>query len=263
MSKNIIIAGVLLCLFMSQITFGQVQVKSTAMKQAIIFRPNQDAIRGKLAEIGEEYIVVFSSEREVTIPFADISRIILTYERGSGRGPIYGAVLAGYAGTLILTRSQDLVVVPSIALGAGIGYLVDPGSVQKEEVFDFTGSGEAKTGEKSRLLRAATHESRESKVHITFQGSHVNSNMPKLNLPGSSTSYDYNTISEFNWLRKVQVTYSVVPEVEVGVALVWFSEPPPLAIATPKVTMGSSRLKQPENTSWRYTNRCMTYLIHG
>ncbi|OGU29777.1 MAG: hypothetical protein A2057_08070 [Ignavibacteria bacterium GWA2_35_9] len=255
MSKNIIIAGVLLCLFMSQITFGQVQVKSTAMKQAIIFRPNQDAIRGKLAEIGEEYIVVFSSEREVTIPFADISRIILTYERGSGRGPIYGAVLAGYAGTLILTRSQDhggfvesrdlslylLVVVPSIALGAGIGYLVDPGSVQKEEVFDFTGSGEAKTGEKSRLLRAATHESRESKVHITFQGSHVNSNMPKLNLPGSSTSYDYNTISEFNWLRKVQVTYSVVPEVEVGVALVWFSEPPQFSFGYE--TLGNSDSK--------------------
>lgn len=240
MVKNVIIARVLLCLFLGQVAFGQMQVKSTAMKQAIIFRPNQDAIRGRLAEIGDEHIVVLSSEREVTVPFSDISRIILTYEQGSGRGPIYGAVLGGYASTYVLARSQDhggfaesrdlslylLVVVPSIALGAGIGYLVDPGSGQKEEVFDFTGSDEAKAREKARLVRAATHESRESKVHITLQGSHVYSNMPRLLLPGSSTSYDYNAISEFNWLRKVQATYSVVPEVEVGVAVVWFSEPP-------------------------------------
>jgi len=88
MANNIIIAGVLVCLFLSQATFGQAQVKSTAMKQAIIFRPNQDAIRGKLAEIREEDIVVLSSEREVTVPFAEISRIILTYEQGPGRGTI-------------------------------------------------------------------------------------------------------------------------------------------------------------------------------
>ena len=241
MAKSIIIVGVLLCLFLSQVTFGQVQVKSTVIKQVLVFRHNQDAIRGRLVEIQAESLVVLSSEREVTVPFADISRIILTYEQGPRRGPIYGAVLAGYASTYILARSQDhggfletqnmslyllLVVAPSIALGAGIGYLVDPGSAQKEEVFDFTGSDEVKAGEKSRLARAATHESRESKVHITFQGSHVNSNIPKLILPGSSTSYDYGTISEFNWLRRVQATYSVVPEVEAGVALVWFSEPP-------------------------------------
>lgn len=242
MFKNITIAGVLLCLFMSEVTFGQVQVKSTAMKQVLIFRPNQDAVRGKLAEIREEYIVVLSSQREITVPFAEISRIILTSEQGAGRGPLYGAVLAGYAGAYLFATSGSnggfvnsrngtglvilIFVLPSISLGAGMGYLVDPGSTQKEEVFDFTGSDEAKAQEKSRLVRAATHESRESKVHITFQGSHVNSNIPKLILPSSYPSYDNSTISEFNLLRKAQVTYSVVPEAEVGVALVWFSEPP-------------------------------------
>ena len=255
MANNIIIAGILVCSFLSQATFGQAQVKSTAMKQAIIFRPNQDAIRGKLAEIREEDIVVLSSEREVTVPFAEISRIILTFEQGPGRGPLYGAVLAGYASTYILATSQDnggfvesrnlpwylLVVVPSIALGAGIGYLVDPGFAQKEEVFDFTGSNDAKAREKARLVTATTHGSRESKVHITFQGSHVNSNMPKLILPGSYASYDNGTISKFNVLRKAQVTYSVVPEVEVGVALVWFSEPPQSSFGYETLGNGDSK----------------------
>jgi len=240
MAKNIISTGVLVCLFLSQVTFGQVLVKSTAMKQALIFRPNQDAIRGKLAEIREESIVVLSSDREVIVPFAEISRIILTYEQGPGRGLLYGAVLAGYASTYVLATSQDnsgfvesrdlpwylIVVVPSIALGAGIGYLVDPGFGQKEEVFDFTGTDQAKTQEKSRLTAAAINGSRESKVHITLQGSQVHTNMPKLAVPGSYTSFDNSSTSEFRILRKAQATYSVVPEVEVGVAWVWFSEPP-------------------------------------
>jgi len=255
MARNVVTAGVALCLVLTQVTLGQVQVKSTTMKQALVFRPNQDAVRGKLAEIGNEYIVVLSSEREVTVPFAEISRIIWTYEQGSGRGPLYGAVLAGYAGAYLYEKSRDnggfvestsgfgmlLVVLPSIALGAGIGYLVDPGFAQKDEVFDFTGSDEAKAEEKSRLIRAATHESRESKVHITFQGSHVHSNMPKLILPGSYTSYDNSTTSKFNVLRKAQVTYSLVPEVEVGVALVWFREPSQSSFGYETLSNGDTR----------------------
>ncbi|MEX2116461.1 MAG: hypothetical protein WEB37_06215 [Bacteroidota bacterium] len=222
------------------------------MKEALIFRPNQDAIRGRLVEIREESIVVLSSEREVTVPFADISRIILTSNRGAGRGALYGAVLAGYTSMYLLTGSNDgfvgsrnfsiylLAVVPSIALGAGIGYLVDPGFEQTEEVFDFTGSDEAKAREKSRLVTATTHGSRESKVHITVQGSHVNSNNPKLILPGSN-NYDYNTLSEFNMLRKAQVTYSLVAEVEVGVALVRFSEPPQTRFGFEALSNGDSK----------------------
>ena len=247
MAKNITPLGIILFLFLSQLTFGQVQVKSTVKNQALIFRHDQDAIRGRLAEIQDESIVVLSSQREEKIPFADISRIILTFEQGSGRGPIYGGVLAGYTSTYILAGIQDhggylekeglalwllLVVAPSVALGAGVGYLVDPGSSEKEEVFDFTGSYEEKNREKSRLARSVTHESRESKVHITFQGSHVYSNLPELTSPGSTSgdyySYGYSRykLTEFNWMRKMQATYSVLPEAEAGVALVWFNEPP-------------------------------------
>jgi hypothetical protein len=250
MGKNLIIAGALICLFLGQKTLGQVQVKITAMKQGLIFRPNQDAIRGKIAEIREECIVVLSSEREVTVPFADISRIILTYEQGSGRGTIYGAVLAGYASTYVLVTSQDhggfvrsrdlpiylIGVVPSIALGVGIGYLVDPGSAQKEEVFDFTGTDEAKGQEKSHLVRAATHGSSERKVHISFQGSHVNA------------SYDNSAISGFNMLRKAQMTYSAAPEIEVGIALVWFGEPPQSADAFEILTNGDFKFSYVSQT---------------
>jgi hypothetical protein len=213
------------------------------MNEALIFRYHQDAIHGTLAEIREEYVVVLSSEHEVQVPFREISRILLTFEHGLGRGPITGALLAGYASACILATSHGhggyvespdlpwypLVVVPSIALGAGIGFLVDPGSGQKEEVFDFTGTDADRAREKSRLERDVTQGWRASQVHISFQGSRVNPNIPKLVLPGSTIYYDNSTTTTFNVLRKAQVTYSVVPEVEVGVALVWFSEPPELS----------------------------------
>ncbi|MEK9138012.1 MAG: hypothetical protein AAB393_12875, partial [Bacteroidota bacterium] len=255
MAKNTINARVLLCLFLSQVTIGQVQVKSTDMKQALIFRPNQDAIRGRLAEVGEEHIVVLSSNREVTVPFADISRVILTHEHGPGRGPFYGAVLAGYASAYLFGTSREhggfaespstpwilLGVLPSIAIGAAIGYLVDPGYSQVEEVFDFRGSGEEKSRERSRLVRAAVDVSRERKVHITFQGSHVNSSIPKLSLPGAYPYYDDGVTSRFNLLRRVQATYSLVPEVEAGIAIVWFGEPPQFTFGYEFLGTGDSR----------------------
>jgi hypothetical protein len=240
MGKRIIVVGILLCVFLSQVAFGQMKIKNTAMKRAIVFRSTQDAIRGKVAEIRDSSIVVLTSEREVTVPFSEISRIIWTHEQGPGRGPLMGAVLLGYAGACLYATSRDhggfvengdlwgylLPVLPSIALGAGIGYLVDPGFAQEELVFDFTGSEEEKAREKSHLIRAATHVSHESTVHITFQGSHVSSSMPNLILPNSNTSYDFRQVSGFNLLRKAQVTYSFLPELEAGIAFVWFSEPP-------------------------------------
>ena len=252
MFKQIITAGLLLSLLMSQTLFGQ--AKTASMNQVLVFRPDQDVIRGKLVEIREESIIVLTSEREVAIPFSEISRMILNNERTTGRGPLYGAILAGYASTYALAQSEDqggfvksrdlswyfLIVGPSIALGAGLGYLIDQGHVQTEEGFDFTGSDEAKAREKSRLRAAASHESRESKVHITFQGSHVYPNIPKLPLPGSS-AYNNTTVSKFNVLRKAQITYSVMPELEAGVALVWFSEPPQYGFGYESLGNGNSR----------------------
>ncbi|MBI5473414.1 MAG: hypothetical protein HY961_13800 [Ignavibacteriae bacterium] len=236
MFKHSISVGIILCLFMGQPLFGQAQVKNSAIKEALIFRPDQDVIRGKLLEIRQDAIVVLSSERERAVPFSGISRIILTYDRRAGGGPVIGAILGGYAGVLVLAHAENrggfvespnsseylLIVAPSIALGAGLGYLVDQAPAQTEEAFDFTGGEESRVREKSRLIAAATQETRESKVHVSFQGSHIYSHMPKT----GPDAYPTKKLSMFNILRKVQATYSLLPELEAGVAFVWFDEPP-------------------------------------
>lgn len=233
------IAGTVLCLLLFQIGVGQVHVTSTVMKQALIFRPNQEVIRGTIVEIREDSIVVLSSEREVTVPIADIGRIIWTYDSGPARGFVYGAILGGYASSYIYTRSLNsdgffgtenalgffLVVPPSMAIGAGIGFLIDPGPSHKEILFDFAGSDEERARERARLVEAATDGSGGSNLHVTFQASQVSAHMPEFNFPNSLSSYENSRVTRFNLLRKAQVTYSVAPEWEIGVALVWFGEP--------------------------------------
>jgi hypothetical protein len=233
------IAGMVLCLLLFQIALGQVHVTSTVMKQALIFRPNQEVIRGTIAEIGEQSIVVLSSGQEIAVPIADISRIIWTCDPGPARGFLCGAILGGYASSYIYTRSLNnngffetgnalmffLVVPPSMAIGAGIGYLINPGSARKEVLFDLAGSDEERARERVRLIEAATDGSRGGDLHVTLQASQVFAHMPELNLPNSFSSYEISRVTGFNLLRKAQVTYSVAPEWEIGVALVWFGEP--------------------------------------
>jgi hypothetical protein len=275
MVEKIIMGGLAVSLFLGQGAFGQVQVKNPAMKRVLVFRPNQDAIRGLLAEIRDESIVVLTSEREVTVPFSEISRILRTYERGRVRGPIYGAILGGYAGAYWYTSSSDnggfvesgfplgyLLVVPSsIAIGLGIGYLVELGSSQKDEVFDFTGSDSAKARERSRLTDAATHEPRESNVHITIQGSHVHASMPELNPGGSTDYYGGNRISRFKLLRKAQVTYSPAPDIEAGVALVWFGDPPQSSYGYENFANGDSKHYQ-GTQSFEALGKCVVVLYN-
>jgi hypothetical protein len=241
MTKNATVAIMLLFAFFCPRTFGQVHVKNTNMKQVLLFRSNQEALRGNLVEMRDDTLVVLTANREMAVPLADIRRIIWSYERGPGRGPVIGAVAAGYLGAYLYAQSQNyggfvrsenwvgyaLFVPPSIALGAGIGYLVDPGSSHAERVFDFTGDEESKSDERARLVRAVTQDSPESKVHITFQGSHVYPRGPQLVVGNSSPMYDGSrVISDFNLLRKAQLTYSITPDLEAGIAFVWFGEPP-------------------------------------
>jgi hypothetical protein len=239
MASRCIISGVVLYACVCQILVGQVRVTSSVMKQALIFRPNQEVIRGTIAEIGEQSIVVLSSGQEIVVPIADISRIIWTCDPRPARGFLCGAILGGYASSYLYTRSLNnngffetgnalvffLVVPPSMAIGAGIGYLIDPGSARKEVLFDFAGSDEERARERARLIEAATDGSRGSNLHVTLQASQVFAHMPELNLPNSFSSYEISRVTGFNLLRKAQVTYSVAPEWEIGVALVWFGEP--------------------------------------
>lgn len=219
------------------------QESGVPLRRAIVFRPNQEAISGRLIRVGDNSLVVLTLHHEEEIMFEDISRVILSGESRSSKGVIHGALLGGYAVTALVGATDSkptgylrrdyssglgilVILIPSVFAGGGIGYLLDPGTDGREEMFDFTGSHGSQTAERKRLQNELKDTKREHGVHISVQGSQIFPSVVKAEESQSSYwgGYGYE-VSDFNVLRRLQVTYSILPNVEVGLASVWFGEP--------------------------------------
>jgi hypothetical protein len=235
------------------------QERSSSLRRIIVFRPGQQAISGRLTVVEDRHIVVLTTTTEEKIYFEDMSRIILAGESRRGMGVLYGAIAGGYASSYLLgtDRGQSggflrretysplallIIIAPSILVGSGLGYLVDPGSDGKEEFFDFTGSSNQRRVEEKRLKDLFEGNAGERTIHIAIQGSQVYPSVLTDNAPpGSYPSGDYNSLTDFNILRRFQVTYSFRPEVEVGISVVWFGEPARNAYSFESLPSGASR----------------------
>jgi hypothetical protein len=105
---------ILICAFVAaaMVTVSMsVHAQEKSLKRIIVFRPEKDAIGGRLISVDDHGMVVLSATREETIPFEEISRIILTGESRSSKGAVYGAVLGAYASVAFfgaIRRRQDL-----------------------------------------------------------------------------------------------------------------------------------------------------------
>ena len=238
MHHRIIVALSVVCCFLGFDSAAQSQTDSRVRHEILIFRTDREVLRGAAVDLRGDTIVVSSPLGDVTLSFAAISRIILRLEAGPSRGPIYGGVLAAYASAAIILSVGDrdgfvkpdnlaaygLLAIPSIAVGVGIGYLFDHDSRPVEDVFDFTGSDAEKDRERGRLIAALARVQHRRKIHVSLQSGEVYSNLPALVLPDPYGNYDHSAANGFNLLRKIQVTYSVTPEVEAGAGLLWFGE---------------------------------------
>jgi hypothetical protein len=226
------------------------QERLALSRRVIVFCPNQDALSGRLIRVGDSSISVLTAKREEKILFENISRIVLSGEKKASKGVVYGAILGGYGAVAILGQSENytpkptgylmsnnlstwvflLIVTPSILAGGGIGYLIDPGSDGTEEMFYFTGSEDSRNAERQRLTGALSNVERDHTVHLSVQGSQVYPSVIKRD--ESQSSYGggfgyggYNNVMSFNIYRRVQLTYTIHPNVEVGIASVLFGEP--------------------------------------
>jgi hypothetical protein len=125
------------------------------------------------------------------------------------------------------------------AVGGGLGLLFGSVLAKGERVFDFKGDGEKRSEQWERLKRFVISGEKEmdKKIHLTIQGGQ--------NFPGVSDRYmslleksgyyviRYTDTAEgwdkevtnFNMLRKVQLTYSAMAKMEVGVAAYFIGEP--------------------------------------
>ncbi|MBI5463601.1 MAG: hypothetical protein HY966_01450 [Ignavibacteriales bacterium] len=232
---------------------------SGSLQHALVFRPGQEVLSGRIVDVKDDHLVLLTNRSEEVVPFSEVSRIIVRTTASSGRGVLYGAVLGGYVGMLAFGTEQNsggylssgssrvfgflVGVLPSLALGAGLGYLIDSGPSEKEELIEFTGSTDSRRNAIARLRSGLGRTDSHQRIHVSFQGSQVNPSIPPLELPSQYHSSAYDGYTNFNILRRLQATYSIVPEVELGAGIVWFGQPE-------KMGSGYENLSNNQSRSW-------------
>ena len=220
------------------VTASDMQAKHSGYTRVLIFRLSAGAVSGRLMAVEQDTLRVVTTSGEELIGRTGITRVIVRGEPRSGEGAGYGMLIGGYAsvyllgardesGTFLHPRIEErpfvilFGLIPGVAIGAGVGFLVDSGSDGTDELFELSGSPESRQTEWRRLANVLKPQEYK-KFHISAQGSHLfdfNFSDPFFDSP-----YDPEGVTRFNLVRKLQCTYSLLPEVEVGVALVPFGE---------------------------------------
>lgn len=222
-------------LLLMLVTESDTQTKLSNYKRVLIFRSSSGAVSGYLTTVEQDTLHVLTTSGEESISRAEITRVIVRAEPRSGQGLGYGMLIGGYAGLYLLGARDEsgtflhsrldeqpfvilLGLLPGLAVGAGAGYLVDPGSEGSDQLFDINGTAESGQTEWHHLTESL--KPRESaKLHISIQGSHLyNFNFSDQ----FKTDYGREDFSSFNLVRKLQCTYSIMPQLEAGAAVAPF-----------------------------------------
>jgi hypothetical protein len=114
-----------------------------------------------------------------------------------------------------------------VLVGGGIGMFIPSGS-GSQMVLEFNRSETENKKAREKLYGLFSNTLDFRKIHVNIQGAHVYSRTKdQFGALNGMNGYDYygEGMSDFNLLRKVQVTYSTQPDVEIGAAILWSSEP--------------------------------------
>jgi len=213
------------------------------------------ALSGLLVGIESNALILRISGQNEKIQLNSIAWVTIEIEKKTSRNTLYGALLGIYFGNLIFLRAenQPLAYIQDIeanalglfltnaifaGAGGGLGYLSGAILEKGEKVFNFTGSREKQLSEGERLRRYIIGDSsRSRKIHFSVQAGHIFTRVSNRYLSLlKNTDYhasryicrDYecgDAASNFNLLRKLQISYSLKSNAEIGIALYWLGEP--------------------------------------
>jgi hypothetical protein len=199
-------------------------------------------MRGFLLDVKVDTLVLLVNNQTRDISFNDVNSITIETKESHGTE---GAVIGGLMGTYFFYAAfwqhedepfayydmeepggQLLVsVLVGAFLGSGIGYLIGNGIGETTETFEFSGSDENKSKEYKRFEDFLLGNAPAPKLHIYFQLSQVSTRLSEEEDNNDLSPFAYGHITSFNLVRKIQLTYSILDELEVGGAVCWFGEP--------------------------------------
>jgi hypothetical protein len=230
--------------------------KSLLFNNVIILPRKSGVLAGILVGIDGDAVVILRKGQEEKIPWREMQTMTIEVEKNK-RQTIVLTMLAGiYLGNVLVLRDTSQ---PSFYLGrhngdsawwyvwneaiivgasSGLAFLVGGLFGKAEKIFEFTGSEKPDLQKWEALKKFILGTEGSPKIHLSVQGGWV---FPKLTNRYRSlfqdagynvwrTQYSYSgqdlwLASELNLLRKIQLTYSIRPSVEVGAALCFLGEP--------------------------------------
>lgn len=227
---------------------------SLLFNRVSVYRKQGGAIFGLLVGVDSESLIVRLGKNDEKVHYRDLAKVTIETEKKTSRYVLYSTLVGTYLGNLIFLRAKNqpaayikkseedawpfLLDVIIAAGSGGLGWLISSIFEKGERVFDFTGSEEKQQAEWEKLQRFFIGATLPRKTHLSAQTGYIftqvssrYSNLLKSNgydVPGYGY-YRYNEYiepaSNFNLLRKLQLTYSFKPHIEFGAALLWLGEP--------------------------------------
>lgn len=217
------------------------------LRRALVFPKTGNGMSGYLTEIrigeDDDTLVFSSGSQPQRILVGDLSRIILLSQNRGASGFLHGALLGAYLSTLLIGQANQqptaflsqsvsggiglvLTTLLGVSVGGGVGALFKSGT-EEEVVFNFWGSEIEKRSARKKFYELMSQEPGAPNLHFSVGGGHVYSQASKKfgEAFGGANYGSTDEVGEFNWLRKIQLTYSLQPDFELGVAAQWSSEP--------------------------------------
>lgn len=233
----------------SQPISGLSIARNVLYNKLIAVKKDGNAIAGLLIGVKNDTLLLLVAGDNKKVTLRNLISVRLDVEKESGKIATAGMILGMYLGTLLVYQAENqptaflestenfelgywLVNLLGAAVGGGIAYLFDSG-VKNEEMFNLSGNEEEQNSEWIRFRSLVNGEYSpglvSTKVHFSVQTGWVNtlSSNSFENLgynTRNSNEYGYR-VSDFNMMRKLQLTYSYKPELRIGAALMWLGEP--------------------------------------
>ena len=203
--------------------------------------------KGLLFGMKGDSIYLSLNKKMISLNLKNLLSLSIEDRRKSNFAAVSGVFSGMYIGSLIFLTSKNqsskyldydgtlgiaLYELLFVTAGGGIGYLIDRGSGDRQEVFYFTQNEEGVENEIIRLKNFLSNSSTSKKIKVNFHLSHVNTRLSEIQNKSNDNYYwngyynsNYYEIHNFNMLRKLTLTYEVFEKLEIGIALNWFGEP--------------------------------------
>jgi len=238
----------------SQSVFKKPAVSRLLYNRVFIHRRDGTFLSGLLAGVENDKLIIRIGEKDEEQHYLDLLRVTIEIEKKKGRNVIPVVLLGTYLENLLVsfTENQPTAYLPKTYEGAGnalfsnvlmaltwggICYLITPKTKKVEKVFNFNGNEEKRRAKWGRLRRYITGEFGSKKINFSAQGSYVFTRVSSRyttliqNAGYQPRSYSYlfldsmGETTDFNMLRKLQLTITAPSKNEFGIAVYWPGEP--------------------------------------